>query len=202
MTAVRYDIITGDYYSSAKGIMLYRNGFPDGVLDTGNDAGLKAHCEKHLVIIPMDCETTGKFLWNNITYYASAKTLQQIEKKFKIKEVFSDKDLKKKDDEAAEKLRKLMATEEWLENKVLDDSANTFQIGLKRNAFVQHIREINPEIAHSRMTRVTQKFFTEGLWITSDRDTIVASAQFPKEKLPKAEKSESPPLLQKRRKRK
>ena len=200
MTAVRYDIITGDYYSSAKGIMLYRNGFPDGVLDTGNDAGLKAHCEKHLVIIPMDCETTGKFLWNNITYYASAKTLQQIEKKFTIKTVFSDKDLKKKEVEVAEKLKKLMATEEWLENKILDDSGELFRSGLKRNAFVQRIREMNVGIAHTRITRVTQKFFTDELWTIGDRDSVESGSKFPKEKLPKEETIEAPPL-QKRRKR-
>ncbi len=34
MTAIRYDVITGNYYSAEKGVMLYPNGFPDGVLKT------------------------------------------------------------------------------------------------------------------------------------------------------------------------
>tara|TARA_R110000803_G_scaffold87243_3_gene153844 strand:+ start:1551 stop:2000 length:450 start_codon:yes stop_codon:yes gene_type:complete len=148
----------------------------------------------------MDCATTGKFLWNGVTYYASAKTLQQIEKKFTIKTVFSDKDLKKKEVEAAEKLKKLMATEDWLENKILDDSGELFRSGLKRNAFVQRIREMNVGIAHTRITRVTQKFFTDELWTIGDRDSIESGSKFPKEKLPKEETIEAPPL-QKRRKR-
>jgi len=200
MTTIRYDILTGTHYSSNAGTTLYRNGFPDGVLDTGSDTALKAHCEKHLTNLPMDCATTGKFLWNGVTYYASAKTLQQIEKKFTIKTVFSDKDLKKKEVEVAEKLKKLMATEEWLENKILDDSGELFRSGLKRNAFVQRIREMNVGIAHTRITRVTQKFFTDELWTIGDRDSVESGSKSPKEKLPKEQTIEAPPL-QKRRKR-
>lgn len=168
--------------------MLYPHGFPDGVLNADGDPKLKEHCDKNLVPYGWECENTGKFLWNGITYYASAKTLQQIEKKFNIKDVFTDKDLRKKEEEAAEKLRKLMATEEWLENKVLDDSATKFIQGIKRNEFVQIMRDLNPTIAHARMTRVTQKFLNEGYWQPDDRGCIKPGAKFPKEKLPKKEK--------------
>jgi len=91
--------------------------------------------------------------------------------------VFSDKDLKKKEVEAAEKLKKLMATEEWLENKILDDSGELFRSGLKRNAFVQRIREMNVGIAHTRITRVTQKFFTDELWTIGDRDSVKSGSK-------------------------
>ena len=199
MTAIRYDMITGNYYSSEKGAMLYPNGFPDGVLNADGDAKLKEHCDKNLVKYGWECETTGKFLWNGITYYASAKTLQQVEKKFNIKEVFTDKDIKKKEEEAAEKLRKLMATEEWLENKVLEDSVRFFG-SAKQYQFVQKIRDENPEIAHSRMTRVTQKFLKEGHWSQNSNSLIVAGPRFPKDKLPKREKVEEP-LIRRRKKR-
>jgi hypothetical protein len=199
MTAIRYDVITGNYYSSEKGAMLYPNGFPDGVLNADGDDRLKEHCDKNLVTYPAECETTGKFLWNGITYYASAKTLQQVEKKFNIKEVFTDKDIKKKEEEAAEKLRKLMATEEWLENKVLEDSVRFFG-SAKQYQFVQKIRDENPEIAHSRMTRVTQKFLKEGHWSQNSNSLIVAGPRFPKDKLPKREKVEEP-LIRRRKKR-
>jgi len=200
MTAIRYDVITGNYYSAEKGAMLYPNGFPDGVLNADGDPKLKEHCDKNLVKYPMECETTGKFLWNGITYYASAKTLQQIEKKFNIKDVFTDKDLQKKEDEAAEKLRKLMATEEWLENKVLEDSVRFFGSS-KQYQFVQKIRDENPEIAHSRMTRVTQKFLKEGHWSQNSNSLIVAGPRFPKDKLPKREKVEEEPLIRRRKRR-
>jgi len=200
MTAIRYDTITGNYYSAEKGAMLYPNGFPDGVLNAEGDAKLKEHCDKNLVKYPMECETTGKFLWNGITYYASAKTLQQVEKKFNIKEVFTDKDLQKKEEEKADKLRKLMATEEWLENKVLEDSVHLFGSS-KQYQFVQKIRDENPEIAHSRMTRVTQKFLKEGHWVQNSNSLIVAGPKFPKDKLPKKEEPKEESILRRRKRR-
>jgi hypothetical protein len=189
MTAIRYDIIPGDYYCAKRGKMIHPHGFADGVLNADSDTELKAHCDKNLVNYGWECEKTGKFLWNGITYYASANTLKQIEKKFDIKEVFTDKDLRKKEEEAAEKLRKLMATEEWLENKVLEDSARKFGTA-KQYQFVQKIRDENPEIAHARMTRVTQKFLKEEFWISNSNGIIVAGPKFPKEKLPKVVKEE------------
>ena len=179
--------------------MTHPHGFPDGVLNAESNKELKEHCDKNLVLYGWECETTGKFLWNGITYYASAKTLQQIEKKFDIKEVFTDKDLRKKEEEAAEKLRKLMATEEWLENKVLDDSVRFFGSS-KQYQFVQKIRDENPTISHSRMTRVTQKFLKEGHWVQNSNSLIVAGPKFPKDKLPKREKVEEP-LIRRRKRR-
>lgn len=199
MTAIRYDTTPGFYYSSKRGAMTHPHGFPDGVLNAESNKELKEHCDKNLVTYGWECENTGKFLWNGITYYASAKTLQQIEKKFNIKEVFTDKDLRKKEEEAADKLRKLMATEEWLENKVLDDSVRFFG-SAKQYQFVQKIRDENPTIAHTRMTRVTQKFLKEGHWIQNSNNLIVAGPRFPKDKLPKREKVEEP-LIRKRKKR-
>jgi hypothetical protein len=180
--------------------MTHPHGFPDGVLNAEGNKELKEHCEKNLVKYPMECETTGKFLWNGITYYASAKTLQQIEKKFKINEVFTDKDLQKKADEKAEALRKLMATEEWLENKVLEDSVDKFG-SAKQYQFVQKIRDENKEIAHSRMTRVTQKFLKEEYWTANSNGMIVAGPKFPKDKLPKVIKEEKSLFARRRRKR-
>ena len=199
MTAIRYDITPDFYYSAKRGAMTHPHGFPDGVLNAEGNKELKEHCDKNLVTYGWECETTGKFLWNGITYYASAKTLQQIEKKFGIKDVFTDKDLRKKEEEAAEKLRKLMATEEWLENKVLEDSVRFFG-SAKQYQFVQKIRDENPEIAHSRMTRVTQKFLKEGYWAQNSNSLIVAGSRFPKDKLPKKEKVEEP-LIRRRKRR-
>jgi len=199
MTVIRYNIIPGDYYCSKRGRMSHPHGFADGVLDAESDTELKAHCEKHKAQYPMHCDKTGTFYWNGITYYASAKTLQQVEKKFKIKEVFTDRDLKKKEEEAADKLRKLMATDEWLENKVLEDSIERFG-GSKQYQFVQKIRDDNPTISHSRMTKVTQKFLKEDVWKANPNGFIIAGPNFPKEKLPKT-KTEKEPILKRRRRR-
>ena len=176
------------------------NGFPDALVDPEKDEALKAHCEKNLVDYASGCETTGKFAWNSITYYCSAKTAQAVEKKFKIDEVFTDKDLQKKEEEKADKLRKLMATEEWLENKVLEDSVHLFGSS-KQYQFVQKIRDENPEIAHSRMTRVTQKFLKEGHWVQNSNSLIVAGPKFPKDKLPKKEEPKEESILRRRKRR-
>ena len=200
MTAIRYDVLLGDYYCGKKGKMTTMHGFADGVLNAEGDAELKAHCDKNLVSYGWECEKNGKFLWNGITYYASAKTLKDIEKKFNITKVFTDKDVQKEKEEAADKLRKLMATEEWLENKVLDDSVSKFGF-YKQYQFVQKIRDQNNEIAHSRMTRVTQKFLKEEYWISNNAGYIIAGSKFPKEKLPKVSKETTPVLTRRRRKR-
>ena len=199
MTAIRYDILPGNHYCSKRGAMTHPHGFPDGVLNAESDPKLKEHCDKNLAEYPMGCETTGKFYFNGITYYASAKTLKAVEKKFKIDKVFTDKDLKKEKEEEAEKLRKLMATEEWLENKVLDDSVSKFGQS-KQYQFVQNIRDENKDIAHARMTRVTQKFLKEQYWTANNAGLIVPGPKFPKEKLPKEEKQEKS-LFSRRRKR-
>ena len=201
MTAIRYDIIPGDHYCAKRGKMIHPHGFADGVLFADSDAELKAHCDKNLVNYGWECEKTGRFLWNGITYYASAKTLKDVEKKFNITKVFTDKDVEKEKQEAADKLRKLMATEEWLENKVLDDSVSKFGTA-KQYQFVQKIRDQNKEIAHSRMTRVTQKFLKEEYWVSNNAGVIIAGPKFPKEKLPKTEKQEKSLFTRKpRRKR-
>ena len=176
------------------------NGFPDALVDPEKDEALKAHCEKNLVDYASGCETTGKFAWNSITYYCSAKTAQAVEKKFKIDEVFTDKDLQKKEEEKADKLRKLMATEEWLEYKVLEDSVHLFGSS-KQYQFVQKIRDENPEITHSRMTRVTQKFLKEGHWVQNSNSLIVAGPKFPKDKLPKKEEPKEESILRRRKRR-
>ena len=201
MTAIRYDVLLGDYHCAKRGKMTHPHGFPDGVLNTEGDAKLKEYCDKNLVTYGWECEKTGKFLWNGITYYASAKTLKEVEKKFKISRVFTDDDIRKEREEAEDKLKKLMATEEWLENKVLEDSAQKFGSGIKRNEFVQTMRDLNPTIAHARMTRVTQKFLNENYWVPDERGCIKPGPKFPKEKLPKIVKEEKS-LFSKRPKRK
>ena len=114
--------------------------------------------------------------------------------------MFTDKDVQKEKDEAADKLKKLMATEEWLENKVLDDSVGKFG-SYKQYQFVQKIRDQNKDIAHSRITRVTQKFLKEEYWIANSNGMIVAGPKFPKDKLPKKEKAPVEPLIRRRKRR-
>ena len=61
MSVIKYFVLTGQYYSAAKGPMLYLNGFPDALVDPEKDESLKAHCEKNLVDYASGCEITGKF---------------------------------------------------------------------------------------------------------------------------------------------
>jgi len=188
MTAIRYDVKPEDHL----------HGFPDGVLDTGKNAELKAFCEANLVDYGYQCDKTGKFVFNGITYYASAKTLKMVEKQFKIDRVFTDRDLEKERREQEDSRKKLMATDDWLENKVLDDCVALLG-SYKQYAFVQKIRDENPEVAHARMTRVTQKYLRDGTWGTDRNSHVIAGPNFPKAKLPKDDAAaESRPALRRR----
>ena len=183
MSVIKYFVLTGQYYSAAKGPMLYMNGFPDAIIDPEKDEALKAHCEKNLIKYGLDCETTGKFAWNGMAYYCSAKTAQAVEKKFKIERIVTDKEQAKAEADRAEKMKSLMRSDEWLENKVLEDAGRLFVLGLKRNAFVQRIREENTDIATARMTRQIQRMFAEDYLKANAQGKIVAGAGFPADKI-------------------
>ena len=183
MSVIKYFVLTGEHYSSAKGAILHRNGFPDALIEPDKDEALKAHCEKHLVGYGMQCETTGKFYYNGLAYYCSAKTAQAVEKKFKIDRVVTDKEQAKAESDKAEKMKSLMRSDEWLDNKVLEDAGQLFKLGLKRNAFVQRLREANEEIATTRMTRQIQRLFSEEYVIIDAKGKIIAGVKFPEDKL-------------------
>jgi len=186
MSVIKYFVIPGQYYSAAKGPMLYMNGFPDALIDPEKDEALKAHCENNLVEYASGCETTGKFVWNSMTYYCSAKTAQAIEKKFKIERIVTDKEQAKAEADKADKMKSLMRSDEWLENKVLEDVGRLFVLGLKRNAFVQRIREDNSDIAAARMTRQIQKLFAKEYISTDAKGKIIAGNGFPADKIAKS----------------
>jgi hypothetical protein len=131
----------------------------------------------------MQCETTGKFYYNGWAYYCSAKTAQAVEKKFKIDRIVTDKEQSKAESDKAETMKSLMRSDEWLDNKVLEDAGQLFKLGLKRNAFVQRLREANEEIATTRMTRQIQRLFSEEYVIIDAKGKIIAGVKFPEDKL-------------------
>ena len=158
-------------------------GFPDAIINTGKDAALKEFCEKNQVDYGHQCDKINTFVWNGFTYYCSAKTAQAVEKKFKIDKVVTDREQQKESREKEKEIRQEMRSDEWLADKITSDCAELLNNGLKRYKFVQEVRDKNPDIAHTRMTRQIQKMFEEECLTANDRGIIVAGKNFPKDRL-------------------
>ena len=158
-------------------------GFPDALINTGKDAALKEFCEKNQVEYGHQCDKINTFVWNGFTYYCSAKTAQAIEKKFKIDRIVTDREQQKESREKEKEIKQEMRSDEWLADKVTSNCAELLNNGLKRYKFVQEVRDKNPDIAHTRMTRQIQKMFEEEWLTANDRGIIVAGKNFPKDRL-------------------
>jgi len=158
-------------------------GFADAIINTGKDAELKEFCEKNQVDYGHQCDKINTFVWNGFTYYCSAKTAQAVEKKFKIGKVITDREQQKENKEKEKEIKQEMRSDEWLADKVTVDCAELLSNGLKKYKFVQDIRDRNPDIAHTRMTRQIQKMFEEEWLAANDKGIIVAGKNFPRDKL-------------------
>jgi hypothetical protein len=158
-------------------------GFADALINTGKDAALKEFCEKNQVDYGHQCDKINTFVWNGFTYYCSAKTAQAVEKKFKIDRIITDREQQKESREKEKEIKQEMRSDEWLADKVTSDCAELLNNGLKRYKFVQEVRDKNPDIAHTRMTRQIQKMFEEEWLTANDRGIIVAGKNFPKDRL-------------------
>jgi hypothetical protein len=158
-------------------------GFADALINTGKDAALKEFCEKNQVDYGHQCDKINTFVWNGFTYYCSAKTAQAVEKKFKIDRIITDREQQKESREKEKEIKQEMRSDEWLADKVTSDCAELLNNGLKRYKFVQEVRDKNPDIAHTRMTRQIQKMFEEEWLTANDRGIIVAGKNFPKDRV-------------------
>ena len=158
-------------------------GFADALINPGKDAALKEFCDKNLVDYGHQCSKLNTFVFNSVAYYCSAKTAQAMEKKFKITAVVTDRDQQKEHKEKQKEIKQEMRSDEWLADKVTTDCGELLNTGLKRYKFVQEVRDRNPEIAHTRMTRQIQQMFEGGMLAANDRGVIVAGDKFPKDKM-------------------
>jgi len=158
-------------------------GFADALINTGKDAALKEFCDEHQVEYGHQCDKINTFVWNGFTYYCSAKTAQAVEKKFKIDKSVTDREQLKENREKEKEIKQEMRSDEWLADKVTADCAELLNNGLKRYKFVQEVRDRNPDISHTRMTRQIQKMFEEEWLTANDRGIIVAGKNFPQDRL-------------------
>jgi len=182
MSVIKYFVLPDDK-DSMGGNVAEPHGFADAVINTGKDAALKEFCEKHLVEYGHQCDKINTFVWNGFTFYCSAKTAQAVEKKFKIHEITTDREQLKELRDKQKEIKEEMRSDEWLANKVTTDCAELFNNGLKRYKFVQRVRDLNPDIAHTRMTRQTQQMFDEE-WLAADgKGVIIPGKNFPKDRL-------------------
>lgn len=182
MSVVKYFVLPDDK-DSMGGNVAEPHGFADALINPGKDTELKKFCEKNQVDYGHQCVKLNTFVWNAHTYYCSAKTAQAVEKKFKIGSVITDREQQKENKEKEKEIKQEMRSDEWLADKVTTDCGELLNNGLKRYKFVQEVRDRNPEIAHTRMTRQIQQMFEDGLLSANDRGVIVAGDKFPKDKI-------------------
>lgn len=182
MSVIKYFVLPDDK-DSMGGNVAEPWGFADAIINPGKDAELKAFCDEHQVDYGHQCDKINTFVWNGFTYYCSAKTAQAVEKKFKIDKSVTDREQLKESREKEKEIRQEMRSDEWLADKVTADCAELLNNGLKRYKFVQEVRDRNPDIAHTRMTRQIQKMFEEEYLTANDRGIIVAGKKFPQDRL-------------------
>jgi hypothetical protein len=182
MSVIKYFVLPDDR-DSMGGNVAEPWGFADAIINPGKDAELKAFCEKNQVDYGHQCDKINTFVWNGFTYYCSAKTAQAVEKKFKIDRVVTDREQQKESREKEKEIKQEMRSDEWLADKVTSDCAELLNNSLKRYKFVQEVRDKNPDIAHTRMTRQIQKMFEEEWLTANDRGIIVAGKNFPQDRL-------------------
>jgi len=182
MSVIKYFVLPDDR-DSMGGNVAEPWGFADAIINPGKDAELKAFCDEHQVDYGHQCDKINTFVWNGFTYYCSAKTAQAVEKKFKIDKSVTDREQQKENREKEKEIKQEMRSDEWLSDKVTGDCAELLNNGLKRYKFVQEVRDRNPDIAHTRMTRQIQKMFEEEYLTANDRGIIVAGKKFPQDRL-------------------
>lgn len=182
MSVIKYFVLPNDK-DNMGGNVAEPWGFADAIINPGKDAELKAFCDEHQVDYGHQCDKINTFVWNGFTYYCSAKTAQAVEKKFKIDKSVTDREQLKESREKEKEIRQEMRSDEWLADKVTADCAELLNNGLKRYKFVQEVRDRNPDIAHTRMTRQIQKMFEEEYLTANDRGIIVAGKKFPQDRL-------------------
>ena len=182
MSVIKYFVLPDDK-DNMGGNVAEPWGFADAIINPGKDAELKAFCDEHQVDYGHQCDKINTFVWNGFTYYCSAKTAQAVEKKFKIDKSVTDREQLKESREKEKEIRQEMRSDEWLADKVTADCAELLNNGLKRYKFVQEVRDRNPDIAHTRMTRQIQKMFEEEYLTANDRGIIVAGKKFPQDRL-------------------
>ena len=182
MSVIKYFVLPDDK-DSMGGNVAEPWGFADALINAGKDAALREFCDKNQVEYGHQCDKINTFVFNGFTFYCSAKTAQAVEKKFKIASVVTDRDQQKEHKEKQKEIRKEMRSDEWLVDKVTTDCGELVNNGYKRYKFVQEVRDRNPDIAHTRMTRQIQQMFEDGVLATNDRGTIIAGDKFPKDKM-------------------
>ena len=182
MSVIKYFVLP-DNKDSMGGNVAEPWGFADALINPGKDAALKEFCEKNQVDYGHQCDKINTFVFNGFTFYCSAKTAQAVEKKFKIGSVITDREQQKENREKQKEIKQEMRSDEWLADKVTSDCGQLVNNGFKRYKFVQEVRDLNPEIAHTRMTRQIQQMFEDGLLLANNKGVIVAGDKFPRDKM-------------------
>ena len=152
------------------------SGWPDALCGSDNpkeDKDFVDVCEKHLIDYGYKCDQKiPSLIWNGKSYYCHAKTAKQIEKKFGITEILTDKEQAKVKAQKDKEWDKHMKTDEYLIDKLAHDCENLCRGNIKRNKFVNTIKEINKDLPKNKVHKRIMDMFAEE-FLVIDQDSHV-----------------------------
>jgi hypothetical protein len=158
------------------------SGFPDAICGTDNpkkDKEFVDFCEKHLIDYGYKCDKKiPSFINNGISYYCHAKTAKQVEKKFEITEVHNDKDQLKERARQDKDWDKHTKTDEYLIDKLAHDSESLCRSKLKRNKFVNELKDKNKDLPKNKVHKRIMDMFTEEILVIDDDSVVKTGPKF------------------------
>ena len=160
------------------------SGFPDAICGTDNpkkDKEFVDFVEKHLIDYGYKCDKKiPSFINNGISYYCHAKTAKQVEKKFAITEVYTDKEQAKIQSQKDKEWEKHIKTDAYLIDKLAHDAESLCRNNHKRNKFVNELKNMNTDLPKNKVHKRIMDMFNEEFLVIDEQSVVKKGPKFVK----------------------
>ncbi len=158
------------------------SGFPDAICGTDNpkkDKEFVDFVEKHLIDYGFNChKKIPSFIDNGVSYYCHHKTAKQVEKKFSITEIYTDKEQAKVQQQKNKEWEKHIKTDEYLIDKLAHDADNLCRSKHKRNKFVNELKNMNKDLPKNKVHKRIIDMFTERFLVIDEQSEVKKGPKF------------------------
>jgi hypothetical protein len=158
------------------------SGWPDAIVGTDNekkDKEFVAFCNKNMIDYGYKCDKKiPSFIHNGQSWYCHQKTAKQVEKKFNITEIYTDKEQLKEEkikDKAWEIHKK---TDEYLIDKLSHDANTMFKSNYKRNKFVNELKNRNEDLLKNKVHKRIIEMFDEQCLVIDNHSCVQKGPKF------------------------
>jgi len=155
------------------------NGFPCAIIGADDkDKEVLEFIKKHEIDYGYKCDQTiPSFIFNGISWYCHQKSAKKVQNKFNITDIVTDKEQLKQQKAKDEEFKKEMKTEQWLLNKLQQDSVSMFG-HFKKLKFSQNLKDKNTDVAKSRLPKAIQKLFDSNVFAVDEKSIVVKGENF------------------------